>query len=174
MVRAMVWLGVIWLALIPSLCEGPLPGLCSFAWADSIYFCLVWSLLVLLRQCLSWLARPGTGVGVFPEGLLTFLTYGLALGLIWAGCGRYVGHCDIVVGHCDIAVVSLIIRTISEICHWYILWVGFVIFPVYLHRVLDIGTCRALMGWGVSLLPMLGGGGIGGIIIGQSGQIYSA
>ena len=58
--------------LIPSLCEGPLPGLCVFALADAMYFSLVISLLILLRQCISWLAWPGTGVGAFPEGLLTF------------------------------------------------------------------------------------------------------
>ena len=67
--------------------------------------------------------------------------------MIWAGCGGYVGHCDIV-AHCDIAVYSLIITGSSEICHGDALGVGCVIFPGILHRALGIGTCRALNGQG--------------------------
>ena len=67
--------------------------------------------------------------------------------MTWAGCGGYVGHCDIV-AHCDIAVYSLIITGISEICHGDVLGVGCVIFPGILQRVLGIGTCRALNGRG--------------------------
>ena len=67
--------------------------------------------------------------------------------MIWAGCGGYVGHCDIV-AHCDIAVYSLIITGSSEICHGDALGVGCVIFSGILHRALGIGTCRALNGRG--------------------------
>ena len=80
-VWVMVWLGVIWLRLMPSLWEGPLPGLWSFALAESMYFCLVISLLTLLRQCMSWLARPG--ICDFPEAFPLVFLFRLALG--WFG-----------------------------------------------------------------------------------------
>ena len=64
--------------------------------------------------------------------------------LIWAACSGYVRHCDFV-GHSDIVSYRFIFVVSREISHWYVLWVGYHIFPGIWYRVLGIRAwCQAI------------------------------
>ena len=88
----------------------------------------------------------------FSGRFANFLSDWFGPGMIRAGCGNHVGHCDIVVGHCDIAGSCVIVIVIIKVGHEDVLGVGCAIIPDIWHCVLGIGTRQALSRRGYILI----------------------